>query len=403
MFCSECGQKNEKNAFFCSECGTKLKPISIKNQNVPVKEKWENLSKKKKIGFLTIFSVLLFCIAFYIIGKTFTKPEKVAENYFLAYINYDASKIYDFLSVEKNEFTSKEMFVKLVNENIDEKYKNQVASYQIGKATLSADGLKAIVKINYTQKGQEGSFEETIVLTKEKQKKWFLFDSWLAPTKDSFETTENTKIQVMKGSKLYLNDVEVDQKYLSKQSPKENMDTYEMPALFRTYYKARVVYPFGETEEKISISSYSTLKTLTKLKLDVESENTLKDLIKSQLNLLYESAFKGTSFEEIETSLLSSKEEKDLKEAYEKLTNSLSRYKEISNVKFSEPQSITVKITQEGNLYVTAKLSYSYQVNVEDKISNQNGTDTVYMTYTYKEDSFKLIDAESLNTYFKKY
>ena len=207
----------------------------------------------------------------------------------------------------------------------------------------------------------------------------------------------------MKGSKLYLNDVEVDQKYLSKQSPKENMDTYEMPALFRTYYKARVVYPFGETEEKISISSYSTLKTLTKLKLDIESENTLKDLIKSQLNLLYESAFQGTSFEEIETSLLSSKEEKDLKEAYEKLTNSLSRYKEISNVKFSEPQSITAKITQEGNLYVTAKLSYSYQVNVEDKISNQNGTDTVYMTYTYKEDSFKLIDAESLNTYFKKY
>ena len=96
-----------------------------------------------------------------------------------------------------------------------------------------------------------------------------------------------------------------------------------------------------------------------------------------------------------------------LKDAYEDLKDDISSDITLTKVEFKDVTLSSISINGNGNLYVSAKVTYdyslTYQSGEETKTHDSNDYDYVYLTFDYADDTFKLIDASSLNTYFSKY
>ena len=57
--------------------------------------------------------------------------------------------------------------------------------------------------------------EQEIYLTKQKKKKWLLFDNWQVGLNDK-TTTDNYSVKVLKGSVITIEGTKLDKKYLDK-------------------------------------------------------------------------------------------------------------------------------------------------------------------------------------------
>ena len=79
----------------------------------------------------------------------------------------------------------------------------------------------------------------------------------------------------------------------------------------------------------------------------------------------------------------------------------------LTAINFTEVTLNDISIKSNGNieLYLKAKYSYtvSYQSGDETKTHDSNDYDYLYLTYSYVNGEYKLVDTSSLNTYFSKY
>lgn len=97
----------------------------------------------------------------------------------------------------------------------------------------------------------------------------------------------------------------------------------------------------------------------------------------------------------------------DLKDAYEDLVDDINDSITLTKVDIKEVKLSSVSINNDGNLYVYARVTYdyslTYQSGEETKTNDENDYDYMYFTFDYANDSFKLVDASSLNSYFSRY
>ena len=162
MFCPECGKKNENGAQFCEYCGAKIaeesKVVLPKTPRKPM--------KKKTIVIISIVSalVVILVVGGIVLSSNF-KPSKIAVNYFVALMNNDTDKIYDYINVPDSEFTTKKMFTEVVDTE-----KEDLLNYKIVSEEKSTDGLSAQVKISYTLEGDKTPLTTTIYLVKDKKR-----------------------------------------------------------------------------------------------------------------------------------------------------------------------------------------------------------------------------------------
>ena len=142
MFCPECGKKNLSEAKFCEHCGAKIvDDTKVIKEKKPKKDK-KPMSKKNKI---IISIIIVLCVILTIVGLILSnnyKPSKVALEYFTALMENDTDKLYDYISVPENEFTTKEMFKKVNDDNDDD---DDLLNYKVTSEKISNDGLTAEV------------------------------------------------------------------------------------------------------------------------------------------------------------------------------------------------------------------------------------------------------------------
>ncbi len=393
MFCPKCGKKNKEEAQFCEFCGEKI--VEESKVVLPSKPK-KPLSKKNKIIIVVVVAVVLILGGGGIILSDNYTPSKVAEGYFVALMNDDTNKLYDYIDIPNNEFTSKEIFNKVVDN--DDK---DLVNYQVVGEQVSNDGLSAQVKISYTLEGRQTPLEKTIYLVKDKKNKMLIFDNWKISEGSSL-LEEDYEITVFKGSTLKLEGVEVSSKY-KKDSDTAKYDTYVIPALFKGNYNAQLTLENGlTTEAKIDVSGYSS--TINTFELSDKDEKSLENSIKDNVAKLYKSAIDSKSFGDIKKDFeYKDSDLSDLEDAYDSFAKSI-KNNELKSYEITDLDIDRLSITEDGYLYVTVSLEYKYSVKdyFSEDIVSKSDDDTAYLTFDY-DNGFKLVDMTSLATYFSRF
>ena len=393
MFCPKCGKKNKEEAQFCEFCGEKI--VEESKVVLPSKPK-KPLSKKNKIIIVVVVALVLILGCGGIILSDNYTPSKVAEGYFVALMNDDTNKLYDYIDIPNNEFTSKEIFNKVVDN--DDK---DLVNYQVVGEQVSNDGLSAQVKISYTLEGRQTPLEKTIYLVKDKKNKMLIFDNWKISEGSSL-LEEDYEITVFKGSTLKLEGVEVSSKY-KKDSDTAKYDTYVIPALFKGDYNAQLTLENGlTTEAKIDVSGYSS--TINTFELSDKDEKSLENSIKDNVANLYKSAIDSKSFGDIKKDFeYKDSDLSDLEDAYDSFAKSI-KNNELKSYEITDLDIDRLSITEDGYLYVTVSLEYKYSVKdyFSEDIVSKSDDDTAYLTFDY-DNGFKLVDMTSLATYFSRF
>ena len=416
MFCAECGTKNESGAQFCENCGHKLEENVVTHGTTgtpktgkSLSTKIQEMSKKNKIiSVIAIFVVIVLIIGYFVLCSM-TDPKNIAEKFFNATMSYDVDAMYSFLDIESSEFTTKEMFKKINKDDIDEDDIPKVLNYTVGKPVTSSDGLSTIVTITYVLDGEDESDTADIKLVKDKNKKWLFFDNWKIHMAGT-DTVKGYQIKVMKDAKVTIEGVEVDKKYIDKKESSDSLDVYTMPAMFGTSYDIVITLPIGEEiEDYIYVSkgsSYTYKLSLSNLSDDIEDKVSVA--VKTNLQTLYDGAKDQKSFDDIKSSFdYKGANLDDLKDAYEDLVDDISDDITLTKIEFKDVTLNSVNIDENGNLYVSFKVTYdyslSYQSGDETKTHDSNDYDYMNLTFDYVDDAFKLVDASDLNTYFSRY
>lgn len=393
MFCPKCGKKNKEEAQFCEFCGEKI--VEESKVVLPSKPK-KPLSKKNKIIIVVVVALVLILGGGGIILSDNYTPSKVAEGYFVALMNDDTNKLYDYIDIPNNEFTSKEIFNKVVDN--DDK---DLVNYQVVGEQVSNNGLSAQVKISYTLEGRQTPLEKTIYLVKDKKNKMLIFDNWKISEGSSL-LEEDYEITVFKGSTLKLEGVEVSSKY-KKDSDTAKYDTYVIPALFKGDYNAQLTLENGlTTEAKIDVSGYSS--TINTFELSDKDEKSLENSIKDNVAKLYKSAIDSKSFGDIKKDFeYKDSDLSDLEDAYDSFAKSI-KNNELKSYEITDLDIDRLSITEDGYLYVTVSLEYKYSVKdyFSEDIVSKSDDDTAYLTFDY-DNGFKLVDMTSLATYFSRF
>ncbi len=427
MYCGECGAKNKKGARFCEECGKPLEAVDEKVSKAetsnskgrrprPVKKapvEKKPMSKKAKVGIIIGVIVAVIVVAFIVIGNMLTDPKKIATEYFEAITSYDADKMYAYLDVKESDFANKKIFKKIVDRQLKEtKNVPKVTNYKVTSTEKSSSGLVMYVKINYTMEGSTEDKTQTIELTKDKNKKFLFFDNWKIAMTD-VETVEDFELSVMKDSTVTLEGVKVDKKYIDKEESDDSIDVYKLPSLFPLEYEMQVALPLGFTlEDELDAGRYSKSQTVN---LDEENipeaeQKKIADKAKQDLLTLYNSAITNKSWDEIKSGFeYKDADLDDLKEAYEDLKEDLnsSSSTKLTQIEYKDLELRSVDINDDGflSMYVYAKYNYtvSYEEDGQTKTKSKSTTDGMYLTYDYKENAYRLVDASSLQTYFSRY
>lgn len=421
MFCGECGTKNEKNAQFCENCGSKLvveksvaqKTNSASSQKKPTNEsfsmKLKQMPKKKKILLGVVVAIILILIVSYTIISNKLSPRAIAKDYFLAVTNVDTDKLYQYMDIEKSEFTNKDIFVKLATRDMDEDDKVKVANYKIGNVEKSNDGLTATVSISYVLEGEDDPDTVKVTMVKQKSKKYLFFDDWrISNNMAVMSTKKDYQIKVLKDTKLTIEGIEVNKKYIDKDLSNETYDVYKMPAMFTEKYEMKLALPLGfEVEDTVNVSSYSnyTFKFSEK-NLPENLKKQMMETTKSGLQTLYNGAKDQKSFDEIKQVFANENVDlSDLQETYTSLSNSLSN-SGLNAIEFTEVTLSDLDLTEDG-YRASVKTKYKYTISYtslgETKTHDSSSSDTMYIYYTFVDNEFKIIDASSLNTYFSRY
>ena len=393
MFCPECGKKNENGAQFCEHCGAKMaeesKVVLPKTPRKPM--------KKKTIVIISIVSalVVILVVGGIVLSSNF-KPSKIAVNYFVALMNNDTDKIYDYINVPDSEFTTKKMFTEVVDTE-----KEDLLNYKIVSEEKSTDGLSAQVKISYTLEGDKTPLTTTIYLVKDKKNKLLIFDNWKISDGSSL-VEEDYDITVYKGATVKLEGVEVPEKY-KEESISQRYDTYVIPAIFKGEYDAEVTLKNGlKTKSVLDTTGYDS--SLTDFELSENEEKELTSSIKDYVSKLYKAALEGKSFDDIKKDYEYKGSDLDeLEKAYKSFASSI-KNSGLTKYSLKDVEISRYSINTEGYLYVTVNTEYDYTVKsyFSDETVDNDDEDTAYLTFDYS-DGFKLVDMTGLATYFSRY
>ncbi len=417
MFCGECGTKNEKGARFCENCGAKLelevpkktKVKSTNNENLGTK--WKKLSKTKKVigGVILILLIALFAI--YTIISNQLSPKTIAKNYFLAVVNKDVDAIYEYMDIETSDFANKEMFLKIFDDQYDDEDAMKLSNYRVGKVNMSKDGLTATVTISYVEDGDNDTDIAEITLVKQKSKKYLIFDNWcISKSLYPVQVISNFEFKALKNSKVKIEGIEVDSKYIDKKSSDETYDVYKMPAMFATEYDVVVTLPMGfDIENTLRVSESNNKINISAFDEDNLSDEMIKELeglIKTGLQTLYNGAKDKQDFKSISETFGDKKIDlSDLEDTYNSLKNSLSNVN-LTNINFTEV-TLNDFSTYDDYYRVDVKTKYNYSLTYQSgnevKTHDSSDSDSMYVYITYVDGAFHIVDAGSLNTYFSKY
>jgi len=418
MYCGECGAKIGKNEAFCGECGAKVEKIqeesASENASMPSVQKQVNrqpMSKKKKI-LLLVCAVLVIglYLGYNYLGEKFG-PKGVAEKYVQALMAKDAYKLYSYLNLEGDKtFTSKKKFAEIIKSADNS---SEITNYVIGDVSYSDGNLSARVSVKYALKGAQSETTETVHLTKAKKKAYGIFSTWEISEDFDSVVVKDYKIKVPKNSKVMIDKVSLDKKYLDTKSSSENWDIYKIPQIFQSSITIKASISGFDIEQKVTPSTYYDNYTveLSLKNLSKDNVSSLEEQIKTDFNTLYKNLIEKKTWDQVKESYnFTGANLTELEEIYKDLYDDIvdDDYKTLTAFNVTSISINNLSLTDEGQIRISFKINYDYSVNYkkyDDSIDTKNGKNSSNTTlyYVYSDNALKLVDGYYLVSYFSTY
>lgn len=416
MYCGECGTKNSNSSKVCENCGAPLVNDHSNGQTLNKKQA-ENAQQSMKtiIPIIAGLIIIIAVIATYSSLKKRTLPETVAASYFEAYKDLNGKKMYSFFEknskLEKNEFTTKKMFIKTIATEEQKKEMNKILSYKIADVKLKNNGTEASVKIKYTTKISSISNVKEINLKKSSKKKYLFFDNWEVSLGDNY-IRNNYSIYLPKDSTAKVEGIDIS-KYLNKEKSTSIYDVYIIPKIFRGGYNldSQLSYGFNFKETmNTSLNNYYKIN-ISKEVIPAKVQNDMIANTKNLLTTFYNGAISRTGWEQIKLQFANLDEEtlKKYENSYNTLVNRIiNNSNQLTKIEFTEIKlddtTPTTSLTDE--ISMNFKLSYKYDVNYKSLFSNEIKTSSkttsgyVKMNFRYVNKEFIISEIKSMPTGF---
>lgn len=419
MFCPNCGMKNDEDALFCESCGTRLtdeqqpEPAQVQTELVQAESvqpseyytapaEYQTPAPMEKNKVILVVEVILAVAAialFICTGKNIFSVDHVAGNYFKTLMDADWDKVYDFLDVTETEFINKDAFVAAQEGNEAQNYN----TYNVKSDTSS--GILADVVITYGTK--EGERTEYVTLNKQKQKKFFMFDSWKVNAIDY--VCKNITVDVPDGVEIHLDGKKISSEYL--EDSEDGNQEYIIPAVF-----------FGEHEVEFAIDGLD--KVTEHVYVDEDdyyiscnawsiSEDEQKKIVNElylDIQKIYKAEIAGEDYSNV-SSLFSTRAREDAEFGYTNLSDQLSGG-EVSKIQFNNISADSMGAYIEGGrVYSSVHVSYEYSVNYmsydywDGRFYPETASDSgeAYCTMEYEDGKWLLADFSVPSIYFDSY
>lgn len=431
MFCPNCGTKNDDAAVFCVNCGTPLMQEQPQETqaNAPVQPQ-QNVEQQMQFGSQPQFAqqaapkkqfkvtkkmiaigaavaaILVAVIVFVGVGKTGSDYKKTAKKYAQAVLKCDWDTAYDMVNLPESEFLTKEAF-KSVNKETTPKTPSAIVVTEIPNYPYegSTPQVGKDVTVTYSTPGASQSYMNLYMDVS--PKKYMLFFKQYKVSSDTLVSSD-IKIRVPAGSKLFVNDVEVNGSYkvenTSSGSYSKTQDVYKIPFLFDGANSIKVtgdlfedyettfnvsfdedVYTVSSSDFKMKQEILNALKSQAEADLKMISASCLQNKDVSALNgRIYSEALNnvtrcyGYSLQDCHTS---SKDVKTL---------------ELSNIKTNIRSENLTYDSDDGYPVAQVTLGYSktgtYVYNSSsDKVRDGKGTETSdYIRYKYVDGNWMM-------------
>lgn len=415
MFCSECGAKNKSTDAFCCECGHKLeveekpkaKSTSVKAKKEPEKDPvtepvkvTKKMSKGKKALLIIILVVAAVLFAGYKYGQSITSPKHIAKEYIDAIDDCDTDKLYSYLDLDGDTtFISKDVYKEIA----EEKYGDiDIDNYKIEDVDI--DGLTATVDFTYVSKGSKSKSYGTVNLTKQKGKKWLIFDNWkISDTNVDDLIVKDYTIKVLKGSKVTFGGIELTEKYLNEKKSTKALDTYVLPQVFSYETDIVITLPNGlELEDEVTPNSYyddSYTMTFDEDSLTSEMKDELVSKSKDALTKIYENVIAGKTFDQVKGDYEhEGLDLSDLKDSYNDLLDEYTdRTYALTKINFKSVSLYDVDLNDDGYLAVEVytRYDYTYRYTYSDGTTYDGDSysyDYKILYFAYADGDYYLVD-----------
>lgn len=409
MFCGECGAKNEKGASFCAECGAKLENNEEKETKSSSSKKTsqkkvtrKKMSKKQKVIIIICLVVVVVLFSLYQIGAYLTNPKQIVKEYIEAVESKNYDKIYDYENFTGDTtFVSKDLYETKVKGTLEE---IEISNYSVGETTYENEGLTANVKVSMTvTNGEETETGDiTFELTKEKDKKYLIYNNWSLDTQEMFNVSliEDYEISVPKGTEVTYNDIKVSDKYLLDTST-DSTDIYSLPQVLGVNTKVSFKLANGmELSDEVSPSSYYDSYDLEISKNDFsdEEQEKISTAIKNSISSAMEGLSTNKSFDDIKNTFATTKSLDDLKEEY---NDSLDTFNDknytISNFEITNLNISAISFDDDYNIRINTRINYKYTATSKEDGETDDNTDYdyFYCYLAYEDGEYKLVDIDS--------
>lgn len=417
MFCGECGAKLKKGDLFCEECGAKVEKETDAQKVVKKENKTTNsnpkkpMDKKTKIIIAVVAVVAIVLFGVYQMFSNMYSPKEVAKDYVDALISKDASKLYSYLEIEGDKtFVDKKSFEKILE---DEDYSVDIENYTITKVEYATGKLSATVTINYTTKSSSSEKTKTISLTKAKEKKLLFFDDWKVSdlSADSM-IVEDYKITVPKDATVTFAGIKVDSKFIDKDESTDELDVYVLPQVFNVKVEitAKLSNGMELTNEVTPSSYYNSYKLSFSLdSLSKDAKEKLTNTFTTDIKALYQAGIERKTWDDIKaTYTKDGVDTTDLQDTYTDFVEDLTEASNVlKSIDFTKVELSSLSL-DDNNLVVRAKVNYKYTVEYtpySGEATTKNSSSYSYVTFTYQmdDDSYSLVNAKNLTTYFSRY
>lgn len=363
MYCSNCGNKLEENDIFCSECGKKREDFKKSNSKKRNKKPIA-LSKRTKNLVLIIVIFITFIFLYKVLDNTLFSEEQTIKKYVTAYSKNDYNTIINLSDIKRNEFMSKETILKKYGEKTDEFVNVKILSDNKNKKEHTRT-------IQYYKIPTEKNIINLSI--KEAGNKYLLFKNYVITSNNL--TAENIEITIPKDTNLIVDDVEMNNKYQTKETSKKKVYKIKEVLSKNVLLQLKLQNDITITSVRNFFDNESiTIDNFYNNKLDDKSKKIVEDKIDKAVTNIVKSALEGKEFSEMNSTeiytdtLLKST-------AFSTNYNNLKEKLKVKNVK-----NFSIKKINISNIYLNsnniniiefnAKITYNYQNETNQEVNS---------------------------------